>query len=86
MTTTNHIVFKNIVQYILSPNKDTIFEIKNLSDFSNFLELSNKIHTEILYPIKDIPKFHLYYSLYNFVTNSYLDYQIKLSYFTFVTI
>ena len=29
MTTTNHIVFKNIVQNILSPSKDTIFEIKD---------------------------------------------------------
>jgi len=81
MTTTNHIVFKNIVQYTLSPSKDTIFEIKDLSDFSNFLELSNKIHTEVLYPIKDIPKFHLYYALYSLVTNSYLDSQTKLSYF-----
>ena len=81
MTTTNHIVFKNIVQYTLSPSKDTIFEIKDLSDFSNFLELSNKIHSEVLYPIKDIPKFHLYYALYSLVTNSYLDSQTKLSYF-----
>ena len=73
--------FQFIIQYALNSDKNNIFDLPNIHDFSEYMTFSSLISNNIYRNIINANQKNALYDMYSLITNSNLCYKMKLKNF-----